>query len=49
MVLNQDALTRERCRRLVGKIQDGSELLARWYPWPEDIVPAVIRLAEGRR
>lgn len=49
LVLNQETLTRERCRRLVAKIQDSSTLVARWYPWPEDLVPAVVRLAEGRR
>jgi hypothetical protein len=49
LVLNQDALTPERARRLVAKIQDGATLVARWYPWPTDLVPPIVRLAEGRR
>jgi len=49
LVLNQDALTPARARRLVAKIQDGATLVARWYPWPDDLVPPIVRLAEGRR
>lgn len=49
LVLNHEAITRERARRVIGKIQDNATLIARWYPWPEDLVSAVVRLAEGRR
>jgi hypothetical protein len=49
LALNADALGPDRTRRIVAKIQDSATLIARWYPWPDDLVSAVVRLAEGRR
>jgi hypothetical protein len=49
LVLNADAIGPDRARRLIAKLQDSATLIARWYPWPEDLVSAVVRLAEGRR
>jgi hypothetical protein len=49
LALNADALGPDRTRRIIAKIQDSATLIARWHPWPEDLVSAVVRLAEGRR
>jgi hypothetical protein len=49
LVLDAGAMTPDRTRRLIAKIQDSATLIARWYPWPDDLVSAVVRLAEGRR
>jgi hypothetical protein len=49
LVLNVEELTPDRALRLVSKIQDGATLVARWHPWPADLLTPLIRLAEGRR
>jgi hypothetical protein len=49
LALNREATTDDRARRVITKIQDRAALLSPWHPEPDDLVRAIVRLAEGRR
>lgn len=49
LVLNQGAVPRERAWQLAGRMIEAALVLSRWHPWPDDLVSACVRLAEGRR
>ena len=49
LALNGGILGADKTRRVITKVQSRAALVSRWYPWPDDLVSAVVRLAEGRR
>jgi hypothetical protein len=49
LVLNAEAITVERARRLVERIQSRAVLVPAWQPRPDDLVAALVRLADGKR
>lgn len=47
-VLNTGAIGWDRAEHVVDRLRLRAQVIDRWYPWPDDLASALIRIAEGR-